>query len=323
VAKESFVDLAGDFEPEREQFLCDVRRGLRGQPRTLPSQYLYDQRGSELFDAICELDEYYLTRAELEILRLDGEEVCAALGQDCALIEFGSGSSMKTRVLLDQLPSASAYVPVDISRDHLQTTARALAARYPDLEILPVCADYTRLFELPDWSVPPRRCVTYFSGSTIGNMPLDAARAMLRQLRTVAGADGGVLIGVDLHKDTDTLVAAYDDKLGVTADFELNLLHRINRELGGDFDLADWSYEAIYDTSERRIEMYLRSQADQRVRIGAESFSFRAGERVLTEVSQKFTLADFSALAAQASLQVSKVWLDRAERFSLQYLEPA
>ncbi len=317
------VDLVGDFGPENEEFLSDVCAALKESPRRLPSQYLYDERGSELFDEICELDEYYLTRAELEILRRAGEEICATLGPACALIEFGSGSSLKTRVLLDRLHDAVAYVPVDISRDHLQTTARSLVERYPDLEILPVCADYTRAFDLPDWAISPRRCVTYFSGSTIGNMNLKDSIDMLRQLGQVSGDEGGILVGVDLHKDSETLVAAYDDRRGVTAAFELNLLERMNRELGADFDMRAWSYEAEYDTERQRIEMYVRSAVNQCVEIGSKQFCFEAGERILTEVSQKFTLASFSALSEAAGLQVSKVWTDTADQFSLHYLEPA
>lgn len=316
------MELVGDFGPEAEQFLRDVQVALKGSPRRLPSQYLYDATGSLLFDRICDLDEYYLTRAELAILSCKGREICDALGPECALIEFGSGSSMKTRVLLDQLADPVAYVPVDISREHLQKAASRLSEQFTDLEILPVCADYTRPFDLPKTDSDSSRKVVYFSGSTIGNMPPAAAARLMDQLRRVAAPQGGVLIGVDLHKDTRTLEAAYDDSEGVTAEFELNLLTRINRELGANFDLRAWEYEARYDAELRRVEMYVRSRQEQEVRVGDLAFRFQEGERVLTEVSQKYTFGDFASLAGTSGLQVVRVWTDPLDQYSLQYLEP-
>jgi len=316
------LDLVGDFSPETEQFRADVLRGLTSEPRVLPSKYLYDARGSELFERICELDEYYLTRTELAILEQSRAQIAELLGPQCLLIEFGSGSSRKTRVLLEALQAPAGYVPIDISRDHLTQSARALARRYPALEVLPVCADYTRAYDVPEPSGPVRRRIAYFPGSTIGNFEPASAQAFLKHCAQICGARGGILIGVDLHKDTRTLEAAYDDREGVTALFELNILLRMNRELGADFAMERFRYEARYDTARRRIEMSLVSLAAQRVRIGSRSVELAEGERILTERSYKYTLESFRELAASQDLAVRHVWTDAAALFSVQYLTP-
>jgi dimethylhistidine N-methyltransferase len=316
------LDLVGDFEPETEEFLAEVLRGFASPPRSLPSKYLYDERGSELFERICELDEYYLTRTELAILEQRRAEIAQVLGPQCLLIEFGSGSSRKTRVLLDALKDPAGYVPIDISREQLTRSARALARRYPALEVLPVCADYTRDYHVPEPAAPVRRRITWFPGSTIGNFEPANAQTFLKHCAQICGMRGGVLIGVDLHKDTPTLEAAYDDRQGVTAEFELNILARMNRELGANFALERFRYEARYNPVQRRVEMYLVSLESQEVRIGKLCVQLAKGERILTEHSYKYTLEGFRDLAATQDLAVKHVWTDANALFSVQYLTP-
>jgi dimethylhistidine N-methyltransferase len=301
----------------RHEFLRDVLAGLGRAEKTLPCKYFYDSRGSELFDRICELDEYYHARCELAILRAHGEEIAALLGPAPALIEYGSGSSLKTRLLLDRM-AGGAYLPVDISRDHLLHAAAALAEAYPHVEVIPIVADFSRPFELP--AVPGRR-VVYFSGSTISNFaPPDAVR-LLGQIARQVGPGGGLLIGVDLKKDRSVLEPAYDDARGVTAAFNLNLLARINRELGADFDLGAFRHRAVWNEAAGRIEMYLVSQREQAVRLAGHTVAFRAGEAICTEHSYKFSLEEMAALAGQSGLAVRRVWTDDRGLFSVQYAE--
>ncbi len=312
-----------DFAPSSESFLEEALEGLRRPPRSIPCKYLYDARGSALFERICELDEYYLTRTELSILRTRVTEITALLGERCLLVEYGSGSSLKTRVLLDHLEQPAGYVPIDISRDHLEQSAHALTQRYPGLEVLPVCADYMAEYAIPSCSGPVGKRVVYFPGSTIGNFLPDEAQVFLKRVSTVCGTGGGLLIGIDLHKDADTLEAAYDDAEGVSAAFALNLLERMNCELGADFRLDAFDYDATYDESRRRIEMALVSRESQTVRLGGVEIALAEGERIRTEYSHKFTLEDFAALASAAGLEVERVWTDPAELFSVQYLTVA
>lgn len=307
-----------DLAPRRQQFLDDVIEGLEHSPKTLPCKYLYDRRGSVLFDQICELDEYYLTRTELAIMEDHVAEMASAIGPECALIEFGSGSSLKTRLLLDALDSLAVYVPIDISRQHLRETAEQMQQRRPELNIQPVCADFTEDFELPEPPAPVRRRVVYFPGSTIGNFgPYDAS-VLLERFAKLAGPGGALLIGVDLAKSPDVLVPAYDDAAGVTASFNRNLLVRINRELGADFDLDRFEHRAIFNAEESRMEMHLLSLSDQSVQIGDATFEFTAGETIHTESSHKYSLERFQELASGAGFTLEKVWLDDQKLFSVQ-----
>jgi dimethylhistidine N-methyltransferase len=304
-------------------FLADVLAGLRSPRKTLPCKYFYDERGSALFERICDLEEYYPTRTELAILRAHGGEMADALGPACLLVEYGSGSSAKTRLLLDRLARPAGYVPVDISREHLLRTAERLRADYPRLPVLPVAADFTAAFALPRTQRPARRRVVYFPGSTIGNFGPREAVALLRGVASLCGHGGGLLIGIDLRKQREVLERAYDDALGVTAAFNLNLLARINRELGADFDLARFAHRALWRDAASRIEMHLVSREEQRVRLAGETFQFRAGETICTEHSHKYTVEGFGALAARGGLAQRRVWTDAAQRFSVQYLEVA
>ena len=309
-----------DFEPRLDSFHDEVVAGLTQDAKTLPCKFFYDERGSQLFDAICDLPEYYPTRTEMAIMRESVSEMVALLGPGCRLVEYGSGSSLKTRVLLDHAPDLASYVPVDISREHLRKSASALASAYPALEVLPVCADYTQPFALPSGRRPVQHSVVYFPGSTVGNFHPRQAQDFLTRIAALCGAGGGLLIGVDLKKSSAILEPAYNDAQGVTAAFNLNLLTRINRELGADFDLAHWRHQARYNPVQGRIEMHLVSQADQQAHIGDVTIRFHAGETIHTECSYKYSLSDFDCLAQRSGWNVQRVWTDPQQLFSVQYL---
>jgi dimethylhistidine N-methyltransferase len=311
-----------DLEPERARILEEVLEGLHATPKRLPCKYLYDERGSELFERICGLEEYYPTRTELSIMRHDVDEMARLLGPRCMVIEYGSGSGVKTRILLEALVDPVAYVPVDISRDPLLRSAQSLDRRHPDLEILPVCADFTEPFALPQPRREPARRAVFFPGSTVGNFDPPDVVKFLAHIAEQCGPRGGLLIGVDLPKDRRLLEAAYDDREGVTAQFNLNLLRRLNRELGADFDLGRFRHRAHYDEERGRVEMRLVSHVAQSVRIAGTPIHFATGEWIHSESSYKHGLERFAGFAAAAGLVVRKVWTDPASLFSVQYLEP-
>jgi dimethylhistidine N-methyltransferase len=306
-----------DQEPSSGDFVDEVLLGLRQSPRTLPCKYFYDERGSRLFDQICELDEYYLTRTEQAIMDAYAPQMAAQIGPGVMLVEYGSGSSVKTRVLLEHLHDVAAYVPVDISREHLQHTCRNLAKRYPTLDILPVCADFTTDFDLPIPQREPTHCAVYFPGSTIGNFKRDEAEELLSRIAPLCGAGGGLLIGIDLEKDRETLEAAYNDSRGVTAEFNLNLLRRINRELGGDFRLETFRHVATYNAEQGRIEIFLQSLCDQVFTVAGSAFRIAAGELICTEHSHKYTVDGFARTASKVGLTLRKQWTDDKERFAV------
>jgi len=310
-----------DHEPGLDLLRREVTAGLSAIPPRIPSKYLYDQRGSELFDQICELDEYYPTRSETEILRERGDEIADLLGPGCMLVEYGSGSSLKTRLLLDRIHYPATYVPVDISREHLLASAASLRRRYPELEVAPVCADYTAPFSLPEAAPESSRRAVLFPGSTIGNLDPDEAARLIRGMAQVTGPGGQLMIGVDLHKDTAVLEAAYDDSAGVSAEFALNVLDRLRRELGAKFDRRRFRYVSRYDTDARRVEMCLESTEDQIVRIGEVALAFSAGARIVTEYSYKYSLEGFAEVAEQAGCRTRQVWTDRAGLYSFHCLE--
>ncbi len=303
------------------EFRAEVLEGLGGRPKRLSPKWLYDERGSELFDEITRLDEYYPTRIETALLRQYGDEMAAALGEGSVLIEYGSGSSTKTRLLLDRLNDLAAYVPIDISEEHLLKTAASLRAEYPSLSVVPVVADYTQPFDLPQAVDGGAHRVVFFPGSTIGNFhPVDARR-FLTGVARLCDHDGGLLIGFDLKKDPAVLHRAYNDAAGVTAAFNLNLLRRVNRELGGTFDLdAFWPY-ALYNPKEGRVEMHLVSRVEQEVEVAGRRFRFDEGESLWTESSYKFSLPQFTALASRAGFEVVRTWTDADRMFAVMYLE--
>jgi len=282
-----------DFLPPKETFLEDVLTGLGLPQKSIPPKYFYDEQGCRLFEAICELPEYYPTRTETAILRGCAAEIAQFIGPDAQLIEFGSGAQAKTRILIEAL-QAPLYVPVDIAGETLRTSSGELARLFPWLNIIGICADYSRLFALPEFDgAPIRRKVVFFPGSTIGNFTPTEAVAFLKHARKTAGSGGILLIGVDLKKDKATLDAAYDDPGGVTAQFNLNLLHRINRELRADFQVRRFRHKAFYDPVMGRIEMHLESLDSQFVHVAGRRFDFAPGETIHTEISCKYSIAEF------------------------------
>jgi dimethylhistidine N-methyltransferase len=298
---------------------AEILEGLGRPQKMLSPKFFYDERGSALFEAICELPEYYPTRTELAIMRGRAADMAARVGPLANVIEFGSGSSLKTRILLRHLERPAAYVPVDISRDHLMVSTRALAAEFPALEILPVAADFTRPFEVPQPRLAASHNLIYFPGSTIGNFSPGAARELLRIMHEEAGENGALLIGVDLKKDRDVLERAYNDSAGVTAEFNLNMLRRLNREHGADFDLSAFRHRAIYSEEHGRIEMHLISLRDQQVRVGSRRFAIARDEFIVTEHSHKYSLRQFGELAASAGFRTVDAWTDEKGWFSVQY----
>jgi L-histidine N-alpha-methyltransferase len=309
-----------DLSPALARFRADVLRGLRHRPKRLPCKYFYDDAGSQLFDRICDLPEYYPTRTEFAILRSHAAEMAARLGPDCLVVEYGSGSGIKTRLLLEALDRPAGYLPVEIAREHLERSAAALAAEFRHVPVLPVCADFTRPFDLPSRLPPAARRVVYFPGSTIGNFGPPAGRRLLAGMARLVGPGGAVLIGVDLKKDPQVLQAAYNDAAGVTAAFNRNLLVRINRELAGTFHPERFDHYAFYNPVPGRIEMHLVSRRRQTVRVAGKSVAFAEGESIRTERSYKYTVRDFQALAATAGLRARHVWTDPKRWFSVQHL---
>jgi dimethylhistidine N-methyltransferase len=309
-----------DLSPRASASLEEVLRGLRSPQKELPCKLLYDEIGAELFERITEVDEYYPTRAERRIMRAAGAEIAHQAGPDCLLIEFGSGSSLKTRILLDHLERPAGYIPIDISREQLRDSANALAEAYPGLPVLPVCADYTATLRLPAELPPARRRLAYYPGSTIGNFVPEDARRFLRKMADVCGPDSGLIIGVDLKKDPLTLHRAYNDALGVTSAFNLNILSRLNREFNADFAVDQFRHYAFYNPVFDRVEMHLVSLVDQDVHLSHVRIHFKRGESIWTEASYKYNPTDFATLARSAGWSVEQIWTDDRGLFSVQYL---
>ncbi|TWT52250.1 Histidine-specific methyltransferase EgtD [Thalassoglobus neptunius] len=303
------------------EFLDDVINGLGQDQKTLPSKYLYDKTGSELFEEICQLGEYYPTRTELAIMETHIDEMSRTIGPDHVLLELGSGASVKTRLLLQSLSHLAAYVPFDISESALDEAVTKLGEEFPHLHIHPVCGDFMQEISLPDLDVDYSGSVTYFPGSTIGNLTHDKAVELLQRIRRV-DEQSDLLLGVDLEKDRSVLLNAYNDSEGVTAAFNLNLLQRINRELGANFDVNQFEHRAVYNEFAHRIEMHLVSRHDQRVTIADREFRFQPGEYICTEHSHKYTIERFSALAAEADFHVAESWTDSNEWFAVLLLTP-
>lgn len=307
-----------DLEPVSADFLAEVLAGLSSSPRTLPCKFFYDERGADLFQRICELPEYYITRTETELLQRYGSEMAESIGANVELIGFGTGAGIKTRMLLEHLENPIAYVPVDISKQRLVDSAIELSHAMPALEILPVCGDYLQELQLPKPLRKPEHVAVFFPGSTIGNLEPVVAADFLRRVCRLCGKSGGLIIGVDLQKSREVLEAAYNDSAGVTAEFNLNLLVRANRELSADFDLPHWRHQAIYNEGEGRIEMHLISEAEQTVHVGSREFTFAGGEKIVTEYSYKHTLEGFARLAASAGFrEASRVWTDPERLFAV------
>jgi L-histidine Nalpha-methyltransferase len=286
----------------------------------LPCKLFYDSHGSALFEAICQVPEYYLTRTEIAILEANAGEIAALIGAHCRLIELGSGASRKVRILLHALDEPAAYVPIDISRDHLRDAAAQLSADFPELPVVAVCADYTRPFSLPELPGPAGNNVGFFPGSTIGNFEPVGVVRFLEHCGRLLGRGGEMLIGVDLKKDTRALNAAYNDRAGTNAAFNLNLLGRINRELGGNVDIDRFEHVAFYSEAEGRMELYLKSRAAQTIEVAGRRFQLAEGELIHTENSYKYAIPEFHALAARAGFHAVETWTDPAQLFSVHYL---
>ncbi len=309
-----------EFEHDREQTLAEVLEGLRREQKHLPPKLLYDERGSQLFEAITSAPDYYLTRTELQIMRSAAGAMAARIGPHRVIIEPGSGSSEKTRILLDHLESPRAYVPVEISPTALHAAAESLNQAYPDLDVFPVCADFHETIDLPEIEGAEHGPVFYFPGSTIGNFFREEQVAFLKRVRRLVGDDGGLLIGVDLVKDPRILERAYNDRDQANETFAFNLLERLNREFDADIDPDQFCYYVFFNPQHRRIEMHLVSLVAQEYRIEDETISFRVGESILTEYSHKFTQREFEGLARKCGFAVREVWRDARGWFSVQYL---
>lgn len=309
-----------DLAPETVSFRDAVLSGLAASPKSVPPTYFYDARGSELFEQICELPEYYPTRTEMSILRRHASDIAARIGADAQIVEYGAGASDKIRIVLDALESPVAYMPVDISGEYLSDVADRLAADYPTLEVTAVVADYRQHFAVPSSRRPARTRASLFTGSTIGNFSPEEAMMFLRNTARHLAGGGALVIGVDLLKDPRLLHAAYNDSAGVTAAFNLNLLTRINRELGGTFDVAAFDHYAFYSPREGRIEMHLVSRRPQRVTVAGRHFFFASGEGIHTENSYKFEVDGFRDMARRAGFVPEAVWLDDERWFSVHLL---
>ncbi len=309
-----------NFKPGHERFRAEVLSGLSKAQKELPSKYFYNEQGSRLFERICSLDEYYIPRTETAIMEDCIEEIVELIGPNILLIEYGSGNSAKTRILLDRLPGLVAYMPIDISQEQLLQATSELASDYKGLEVIPICADYTGYFEMPVLKRPYDRKVVYFPGSTIGNFELIQAGYFLEHVAGVCGPGGGLLIGVDLKKDPDILNRAYNDDKGITAAFNLNLLDRINRELDSNFHLDLFEHYAFYNPREGRVEMHLVSLKDHTVQLDGTTITFAKGESIRTENSYKFNSDEFQKIAATAGFTVEHLWTDEQQCFSVQYL---
>ena len=303
-----------------KDFLNDVIEGLSQNPKTLKPKYFYDNRGAQLFTEICTTPEYYPTRTEIRILNQNAEDIASQIGDNTALIEYGSGALEKIKILLNFLNEPVGLIPVDISEDQLFASAKNLENLYPDLEILPVAADFTKPIPIPGFSHPPKTHVAFFPGSTIGNFEPDLAIQFLEGVTKTIGFDGLLLIGFDLKKDIETLLAAYDDQQGITASFNKNLLSRINDELGGNFNLDSFEHVARYNENKGRIEMHLKSTTEQTVSINKELFEFLEGETIHTENCYKFTKESFTAMSSKAGLYPVKTWTDDQNLFAVMLL---
>lgn len=310
-----------DEAPASVDFRDAVMQGLSARPKNIAPKFFYDRRGSELFDQICELPEYYIPRVETAILQNAAREIAQLTGPGCALLEFGSGASRKVRLLLDAL-HPDVYFGVDISREFLLQSTRSLAGDYPWLEVRAVCADLCRPLSVPALHAWRRR-LAFYPGSSIGNFEPEEARTFLRNLNPLLGADGGLLIGVDVKKDPSILHAAYNDAAGVTAAFNLNLLTRMQGELRADVNVAAFKHHAFYNEARGRIEMHLVSEHAQRIHMDGMRFSFAAGEGIHTENSYKYTVDEFYALSRSAGFAVERTWLDPQQLFSVHYLRIA
>lgn len=321
LAEETRGRLVGfhDLGHRGEDFRAAVLAGLAQPQKQIPAKFFYDELGSQLFDEICKLPEYYPTRTETALLARHADEIAEIAGTEVSLVEFGSGASRKVRILLDSLIAPAAYLPIDISRSHLLASAEVLAADYPEVPVFPICADYTRDVTLPS-EMPRDSLLGFFPGSTLGNFAPGEAAGFLRRIATLVGPGGGLLIGIDLQKREEVLQAAYNDAKGVTAAFNLNLLTRMQRELDAKLDIGGFRHLAHYNRARSCIEMHLISRRRQQIVIGDRRFDVEQDETIHTEDSRKYSLDGFRAQAQAAGWRPLQAWVDPAGLFSLHYL---
>jgi dimethylhistidine N-methyltransferase len=315
----TLIDETKLTEPFQAEFAEAVFTGFSQAAKYILAKYHYDERGSALFEEITQLDEYYPTRTEIGLLKTYGDEIAQRASDGCAVVEFGSGSSRKTHILLEHMRTASAYVPIDIDEWSLKQAVQRLKKQFPELALHPVHADFSKDIKLPD-EIGDAPRLGFFPGSTIGNFELVAAVEFMKRAGQLLGHGSALLIGADLQKDLDILVPAYDDAKGVTAAFTLNLLHRINRELEGNFEVSQFAHRPLYNEKIGRIESYIESLIDQDVKILDRRFSFNEGERIHVENSHKYTIPQFQQLAMEAGWVSDHVWVDDEDLFSLHYL---
>ena len=317
---ETKLDLL-DHEPKTDQFVDEVVELLNQDPPQLPCKLLYDEEGSRLYDEITRLVDYYPTRTEAKILSRSINDIAEAVGEKAVLIEYGSGSSEKTRTLLSNI-EWKAYVPIDISREHLINSSESISEDYPSLDVYPVCADYGEHFDLPEVANKSTHRVVFFPGSTIGNFHPEEAVDFLRRIHEVCGPAGKLLIGVDIPKSKETLERAYDDSEGVTAQFNINILNHLNREVGSDFDTEQFEHRAVYEPGKHRVEMHLVSKAQQKVTVGDSEIELDEGDHIWTESSYKYPPDVFADIARKAGFNIEHVWRDENDLFSVQLLSP-
>jgi len=305
-----------------DALIRQVKAGLRSTPKRLSARWLFDERGSALFDRLCSVPEYYLARSELALMDQHAATLAQLIGPEAVLIEFGTGTSLRTRVMIDEMESPFAYVPVDLSRSQLIAASRALALRFPNLRVLPVCADFTRSFVLPTATQSEHRRVIYLAGSALGNFDPDAAIDLLRLMNLVIGQDGAILVSMDLRKHPDRLEAAYNDLAGVTARFNRNVLTHLNQRFDATFDMYAFRHEAVWLEGRGCVEMRLVSNANQSASLGGDTVEFDAGETLITTRAYKYAPPELEALAAQADLKVSQSWIDPTWNFGLFWMTP-
>lgn len=311
-----------DFEPKTGNIIKEILAGLSQSQKTIDPKFLYDKKGSEIFERICKLPEYYPTRSEFLILKENAADMARLIGPEALIIEPGSGNGRKVRILLKCLKKIKGYVPVEIDRDILLRMTTELHDEFPELKVLPVCADFTQNIDLPlSVDFQEGKKVIFFPGSTIGNFHPSDAVSFLKRIGKLAGTGGGLLIGVDLKKNKKIFELAYDDPAGVTAAFNLNLLERLNREVDATFDLENFDHEAIYNEELGRVEMHLKSKVPQLVKVNQTMFRFKEGETIHTECSYKYTVEEFCELCSKAKFKVKKLWMDQKKLFCVYYLE--
>jgi L-histidine Nalpha-methyltransferase len=309
-------DKAVTLGRHRDAFRANVLAGLSQQRKTLPCRWLYDNAGSKLFEAITQLPEYYPTRTESAILQTNANTMADFAGSGVTLLEYGAGAGIKTETLITTLRAPRLYIPIDIAGEFLDQTVLRIRRRFPDIQVEPVISDFMEDFELPP-ALPDSRRVAFFPGSTIGNLDVEEAGAFLQRMRRHVGSEGAAIVGFDLKKETNTVLAAYDDAQGITAQFNLNLLVRINRELGGDFALDRFRHSVRWNDTESAVEMVLVSQTAQTVIVGDRRFDFQVGETIHTESSRKYSPQGFAALAAASGWRVEHVWTDQQKLFGV------